>query len=278
MSLPLDLVFVRHGESEGNAAKRLSEKGDDTGYSLLREKHTRSYRLSEKGQEQAAIAGKWLSSEFSKDGVAFDRCITSEFARAMETSALLDLPDATWYRNFYLTERDWGELDACPESEKEERFGDALRMRKVEPFFWRPPGGESYAELCLRLDRVLDTLHRECSDKRVIIVCHGEVIRAFRALIERMPQEQFRDLALNKGKDSSVHNCEILHYTRRNPETGEISDHSDWMRRVRPNDTPVWNTGWQKIERPRYSNEDLLAIVEQSPAVLREKSSLHEES
>lgn len=269
MSLPLDLVFVRHGQSEGNAAKRLSEQGDDTGYTLLKERHTRSYRLSNRGQEQAVVAGKWLAGEFYKDGVGFDRCITSEFIRAMETSALLGLPNATWYRNFYLTERDWGELDSCTETEKEEEFGDILRMRKIEPFFWRPPNGESFAELCLRLDRVLDTLHRECSDMRVIIVCHGEVMRAFRVLLERMPQQRFKELALSKAKEDGVHNCEVLHYTRRNPETGAIADHADWMRRVRPNDSPIWSTGWQKIERPRYSNEDLLAIVAQSPTVLK---------
>ena len=268
MALPLDLIFVRHGQSEGNAAKRLSEKGDDTGYSLLKDSHTRSYRLSSQGREQAVIAGKWLTGEFFKGGKGFDRYITSEYVRAMETSALLGLPDATWYRNFYLTERDWGELDSCPESEQQEKYGEALRMRAIEPFFWRPPNGESLSQLCLRLDRVLQTLHRECSDKRVIIVCHGEVLRAFRVLIERMPQEQFRDIVLNKGKDSGVHNCEILHYTRRHPETGAIAEHADWMRRVRPNDSPVWNTGWQKIQRSRYSNEDLLEIVAKSPSIL----------
>src|ERR1700749_2254492 len=120
MSLPLDLVFVRHGQSEGNAAKRLSEKGDDSVYALLKDSHTRSYRLSKKGQEQAVVAGKWLIEEFSKDGIVFDRFIASEYTRAMETAALLNLPNASWYRNFYLTERDWGGLDSLPEGEQQE--------------------------------------------------------------------------------------------------------------------------------------------------------------
>jgi NAD+ kinase len=268
MALPLDLVFVRHGQSEGNAAKRLSEKGDDTGYALLKERHNRSYRLSKKGQGQATIAGKWLREEFFADGEGFDRYITSEYTRAMETSALLDLPNATWYRNFYLTERDWGELDSFPEGAKEERFGDVLRMRSIEPFFWRPPNGESFAELCLRLDRVLQTLHRECSDMRVIVVCHAEVMLAFRVLIERMSQQRFKELRLSSNKEDKIHNCEVLHYTRRDPQTGAIADHANWMRRVRPNESPVWDTGWQKIERPRYSNEDLLNIVAESPNVI----------
>ena len=268
MSLPIDLVLVRHGQSEGNVAKRLSEKGDHTGYTLLDGRHSRSYRLSKLGQNQAVTAGEWLRKEFTKNGSIFDRFITSEYTRAMETAALIDLPDASWFRNFYLAERDWGDLDACPENERDEKFGSALQMRLIEPFFWRPPNGESFAELCLRLDRVLNTLHRECSNMRVIIVCHGEVMRAFRVLLERMPQQKFKESYLSPEKEKRIHNCEIIHYTRRDPTTGEIDSHANWLRRIRPNDDPIWNTGWQKIERPKYSNKDLLQIVSQSPATL----------
>lgn len=269
MSLPIDLVLVRHGQSEGNAAKRLSEQGDNTAYqAIFDNRHTRSLRLSQKGREQALIAGKWLVDEFYDSSIGFDRFIVSEYVRAMETAALLDLPNAIWFRNFYLTERDWGDMESCPDSERAGKFGDALRMRKIEPFFWRPPNGESFAELCLRLDRVLQTLHREDSEKRVIIVCHGEVMRCFRVLLERMPQQRFKELYLSKEKEDGVYNCEVLHYTRRDPETGAIAAHANWMRRVRPNDSPIWNTGWQKIERPRYSNSDLIEITSQSPALL----------
>ena len=93
-------------------------------------------------------------------------------------------------------------------------------------------------------------------------------MRAFRVLLERMPQQRFKELYLSKEKEDGVFNCEVMHYSRRYPETGDISEHADWMRRVRPNEVPIWTTGWQKIERPKYSNEDLLGIVEQSPAVL----------
>src|SRR4051812_1008304 len=113
MALPIDLILIRHGQSEGNAAKRLSEKGDNSAYLRLNNRHTRSFRLSKRGQEQAVKAGKWLIDEFSKDKdqPLFDRYITSEYVRAMETAALLGLPDAVWFRNFYLTERDWGDLE-----------------------------------------------------------------------------------------------------------------------------------------------------------------------
>ena len=271
MSLPIDIILVRHGQSEGNAAKRLSEKGDHTAYTNINTgRHSRSYRLSKKGREQALKAGEWLQKEFYKDGKSFDRFIVSEYTRAMETASLLGLPDAEWYRNFYLTERDWGDIESSPENERAEKFKDALEMRIIEPFFWRPPNGESFADLCLRLDRVLHTLHRECSEKRVIIVCHGEVMRAFRVLLERMSQQRFKELYLSKSKEDGVFNCEIMHYTRRNPDTGIVEDHANWLRRIRPNEELVWNTGWESIKRPRYSNEELLEIVEQTPSVLEQ--------
>ncbi|MEQ1561411.1 MAG: phosphoglycerate mutase family protein [Nitrospira sp.] len=266
--LPIDLVLVRHGQSEGNAANRLSEKGDNSAFTRdFRDRHTSSLRLTKRGCGQAARAGDWIRRElFGPTG--FDRYITSEYTRAMETAGLLDLPNANWYADFYLTERDWGEMDICPPSEREEKFGDAMRGRQVEPFFWRPPNGESFAQLCLRVDRVLHTLHRECSDKRVIIVCHGEVMRAFQVRLERLSQVRFKEVIFSKKPADRIHNCQVTHYTRRNPETGRLSRHAEWVRWVRPTDTPTNESGWQKIERRSYSNNDLLETVRLSPAMI----------
>jgi len=41
-------------------------------------------------------------------------------------------------------------------------------------FFWAPPGGESLANVCIRIDHTLNTLRRDCANQRVVIVCHGE--------------------------------------------------------------------------------------------------------
>ncbi|MFZ1987541.1 MAG: histidine phosphatase family protein [Minisyncoccia bacterium] len=267
--LPIDLVLVRHGQSEGNAAKRLSEAGDHSAFTdAFRGRHTASYRLTEKGREQAAKTGAFVLSEFLKNGVGFDRYIVSEYIRAMETAALLDLPNALWFTDSYLTERDWGDLDGCPENEREEKFGAALRRQETEPFFWRPPNGESFLQLSQRVDRVLDTLHRECSEKRVLIVCHGEVMRAFRVRLERMSQERFKEAVFSNKSEDRIHNLEILHYSRKNPESGMDAEYMGWLRRIRPTDDPIWDSGWQKIIRPRYSNEALLEVVSRVPPMV----------
>lgn len=265
MALPIDLVLVRHGQSEGNAAKRLSEKGDHSAFTeKFLKRHSASFRLTELGKKQADMAGTWIRNEFPN----FDKFFVSEYLRAMETAAHLALPDAEWRTDFYLTERDWGDLDIYPENERQEKFGDALERRVAEPFFWRPPNGETFADLCLRVDRVLHTLHRECSDKRVIIVCHGEVMRAFQIRIERMSQTRFHELTFSKQNEDRIHNCQIVHYSRREKGVGKLTPHAEWVRTIRPTEEPAWNPGWHKIERPKYSNDTLLEIVSRTPPMI----------
>jgi NAD+ kinase len=271
MTLPIDLVLVRHGQSEINKAKRLSETGDHSAFTKeFRRRHSASFRLTRKGLEQAQRAGAFLRDEFATVVPHFDRYYVSDYLRAMETAGGLGLPGALWFRDFYLTERDWGELDIYPEDERERKFMAELRRRRVEPFFWKPPNGESFAELCLRIDRVLHTLHRECSAERVIIVCHGEVMRAFQVRIERLSRERFRELVFSKDRWDTIYNGQIIHYTRRDPfyPTRPLLPHMGWVRWIRPTETPVTTSLWQPIVRPRYSNAELLEIVSRTPAMV----------
>lgn len=268
MTLPIDLVLVRHGQSEGNRAKRLSEAGDHSAFTdQFRERHTASFRLTDLGREQAAAAGSFIQSVFMRDG-PFDRYYVSEYLRAMETAACLKLYDSRWLCDTYLTERNWGDVDSMPEHERNEKYGTMLRRRHAEPFFVAPVNGESFNDLCLRVDRVLDTLHRECSDKRVLIVCHGEVMWAFRVRIERMSQVRFRELHLSKDPQDRIHNCEVIHYSRRDPHRKTLEKYVGWMRRARPIDLGIW-TDWSKIVRPSYSTKDLSAIVERTEQLVK---------
>lgn len=272
MTLPLDLILVRHGQSEGNAAKRLSEAGDHSAYSTeFRNRHSGTYRLTDLGRKQATLAGTYINREFCHYvGYGFDRYYTSEYVRAKETAGLLGLPEAKWFSDVYLTERDWGDIDIATEQERAEKFGQALRMRQAEPFFWQPPNGESFLTLCLRIDRVLDTLHRECSDKRVIIVCHGEVMRAFQVRLERLSQRRFRELVLSNDPSDRIHNCEVIHYTRRDPGVSrKLQPYIGWVKKIRPAEEPFWHSGWQPIRRPTHSDNDLLAEVGNHPLFLK---------
>jgi len=107
--LPLNLVIVRHGESEGNIANRRSRKGDNSDFTPeFLNRHSTKLRLTDKGKVQAKMAGDWLKSQGLD---RFDGYYVSEYTRAVETAALLDLPDADWNMDFQLRERDHGQVD-----------------------------------------------------------------------------------------------------------------------------------------------------------------------
>lgn len=68
---PLELVLVRHGQSEGNEAVARSQRGDLSAYTPeFKNKHSSTYRLTDKGIEQAKVAGHWIRENI---GDKFDR-------------------------------------------------------------------------------------------------------------------------------------------------------------------------------------------------------------
>ncbi len=266
MTMPEDLVLVRHGESEGNVATNASKRGDHHYYTpAFRARHSSTWRLTDKGRAQAAIAGDWIIQNI---GEQFHRYYTSEYLRARETAACLGLPDARWYAEFYLRERDRGKLDVIDHESLKRDYQDELIRRTIDPFYWTPPGGECLAQVCLRTDRVLDTLHRECEGSRVILVLHGETMLAIRVRLERMSQYRFRMLDDSKHPHHRIHNGQVIHYTRVNPETGEVSPYLEWVRSVCPTDLALSSNVWERIQRPSYTNEQLIENAERIPRLI----------
>lgn len=270
MTMPINLVLIRHGESEGNVATKRSRQGDDSLYTPeFLARHSSSWRLTAKGREQARRAGAWIREHLT--GVAFGRHYASEYVRAMETAALLELPGARWHVDFRLRERDWGDLDVVTDADRRAHFERNLKRRHVQPFFWTPPNGESMADVCAtRVESVLDTLHRECSDTSVVMVLHGELMWGFRVRLERMSQRRYVELDLSDDPKDRIHNCQVLHYTRLDPTTGALSRHYGWMRSVCPTDPSKSRNAWEPIVRRVYSNEELLEEVELTPRLLGE--------
>lgn len=265
--MPIDLVLIRHAESEGNVASKWSRRGDHSAYTTkFRQRHSSQWRLTDRGVEQAQQAGIWVRENL---GTNFDRYYVSEYIRAKETAVHLGFPNAEWFSDLYLRERDWGDLDVMPEDERHVKYGVALAKRKQDAFYWCPPNGESMASLCLRIDRVLDTLHRECGGKKVVIVCHGEVMWAFRVRLERMAQARYRELDLSTNPLNRIHNCQILQYSRIDPSSGDEAPYLGWMRSVCPFDPSLSTNEWEQIVRTRYSNTALLELVEQYPRLIK---------
>lgn len=266
--MPLDLILVRHGQSEGNIANTRSRSGDHSVFTPeFLNRHSARLRLTDKGRAQAKAAGDWLR----KNGLTqYDRHYVSEYARAVETAALLDLPDAHWYMDFQLRERDHGRMDIIPDNVRQEQFAEYLRFRELHLLYAPLPDGESVAQVCDRLrSNIVSTLHRELGGKRVIIVSHGDIMRAFRIIFERITADEFDVLDREDGPDFRIGNGQVIHYTRVDPaDPTHILPHFGWVRSVNPTQPEYAGHDWRAIVRKRYSNADLLALAELSPRLI----------
>lgn len=261
--LPIDLVLVRHGQSEGNIAE--DHQNHPQYQDFFQHRHNASLQLTDLGIKQSQLAGQWIKDNISP---FFHRYYTSEYLRALATAAHLDLPGARWYRELYLRERDHGLFDRLSDQERESQYPDDWRLKQLDPLLWTPPRGWSIADLCLRIDRVLDTLHRECSNMKVIIVCHGEVMWAFRLRLDRLTHQEYLTIKQQRHPHDKINNCQVLHYSRRDPVTAVVHTNRKWVRSVCPWDTQRSSNVWQELSHRGYSNQELLDLVQQYPRYL----------
>jgi len=250
MTMPVDLVLVRHGESAGNTAIHDAKAGlplpaADDQYS------SRRWLLTSKGRVQAESAGSWLRA----NGLGgYDRCYCSPYVRTMQTAALLGLPEASWWLEPLLRERDRGYEYVATKAQLAKAFPDSVRTKKADRFLWRPAGGESIPDVDLRLRGVLATLARELEGKRVLCVTHEDAMNALRFRLEKMTIDQW--ITLNETNIEPIPNCGILHYTRRNPEApNEVLPKFGWVRLVDASGDGGFP--WREVVRRRFTNAEL---------------------
>ncbi len=257
MAMPNELVIVRHGHSEGNLVIGKSKKGDHTLLTQdVRETPGHRWRLTSKGREQAAETGQWIAANFP-DG--FDRYYASPFVRTRETAALLNLTNAEWRLDQRLRERDWGEINSMPREEHAEQYPQNALIQRIDALYWRPPAGESIADVRLRVRNFFDTLHRECGGQRVLVVTHGEFMSAARASLEYLSDEEW---AMRDSNDKyKLHNTHVLHYSRVDRQTDQQGKYVSWLRSLCVHKDI--DSGWQSISRHRFSNQNLLDQVGQ---------------
>ncbi|MFZ4631929.1 MAG: histidine phosphatase family protein [Patescibacteria group bacterium] len=263
MSMPRNIYLVRHGQSEGNLLhQQYRETKDISLFSTnFLDIHEADYVLTEKGIEQARLAGKWLKRNVKS---TFARMLVSNNTRAEETAAYLGLEDAAWMIDHNLGERENGLFSVLTPVEIEANFKWHQKFHDSQPFLYRPPQGQSMLDKVNQIKIVLETLSRECSGKDVVIVCHGHVIRGFRILLEHMSRSEINEY-LNTEEDwGRVPNCAIVHYTRMNPKDniGGLHEYLNWVRVIRPAGGGDPEDDWRLIKRKKYSNEELLQEVE----------------
>lgn len=208
----MKLVLVRHGESEWNKLNLF------TGWTDV--------ELSETGVQEAKNAGKTLKDE----GYDFDVVYTSYLKRAIHTmDNILNEMDRVWLpivKSWKLNERHYGALQGLNKAETAEKYGEDQVKIWRRSFDVKPPALElsderhpANQEMYRNVDKSLlpaneslettieravpyfnEVIKKDMQDgKRVMIVAHGNSLRALVKYFENLSDEEIINVNIPTG-------------------------------------------------------------------------------
>lgn len=206
---PKSLWLIRHGESIGNVARHEAER--HKALQIETPHREPDVPLSELGREQAKRLGKWFAAQTEKPAIIY----TSPYIRAMETTQIL-AESAGFERNEItiklderLRERELGVFDCLTKEGAMLKYPDLCDLReRWGKFYFRPPGGESWADVVLRLRSFIETDLSKINEENFLIVTHEVVVRCFRYILEHLNEPEI--LAIDAASD--VENGAVTSY------------------------------------------------------------------
>lgn len=207
---PQVIWIVRHGQSAGNVARDAAEAAGAPVIDLAH--RDVDVPLSALGERQATALGEWFGRMPSEERPTVVLC--SPYVRARETAKLIARAarldeDAQPVADERLREKEFGILDRLTVHGIRAKYPELAEQRShVGKFYFRPPGGESWCDVILRLRGVLDMITREYRGERVLIVAHQVTVSCFRYLLERMDEHQI--LGIDRAGD--IPNCGVTSY------------------------------------------------------------------
>jgi 2,3-bisphosphoglycerate-dependent phosphoglycerate mutase len=174
------LVLVRHGQSQWNLENRFTGWVD--------------VPLSRAGREEARAAGRKLA------GYRFDEAHTSKLSRAKETLAIMmeagGLSGFPIFEDEALNERHYGYLQGLNKADTARRFGEEQLLIWRRSYDVAPPGGESLKDTAARAVPYFEVkiAPHLAKGKHVLVVAHGNSLRAIVMHLDRLTAEQVTGL------------------------------------------------------------------------------------
>ncbi|MFL6708577.1 MAG: histidine phosphatase family protein [Massilia sp.] len=237
---PQQIWLVRHGQSAGNVARDQAEAAK--GLMIDIAERDVDVPLSPLGVRQSQALADWFAT--LPAGEQPSVVLHSPYLRAAETARIVkagidqtELLTATVDER--LREKEFGILDRLTTHGIAQRYPDLYEQRQhVGKFYFRPPGGESWCDVILRLRSLLDTITREFAQERVLIVGHQVIVNCFRYLLERLDEATI----LQYDKLGDVPNCAVTSY-RFDPHAGRrgklVLDQLNFVAPLEAAGTPV---------------------------------------
>jgi broad specificity phosphatase PhoE len=215
---PRRIWVVRHGESAGNVARDAAHGAGHTHIDITQ--RDVDVPLSRLGERQSEALGQWFAAMPSADRPEI--LLVSPYQRAQRTAELIrdagGLSDdaSEFIVDERLREKEFGTLDRLTRLGIEQLHPEQAEFRRLlGKFYHRPPAGESWCDVILRLRSALDTISLHYGDTQVLIVAHQVVVLCLRYLLENLTEQQILDI----DAQGDVANCAVTEY-RLDPERG----------------------------------------------------------
>ncbi len=213
-SVPSVLIATRHGESTANVEFQHAEAAG--ALSVPISCRDADIPLSLRGQQQAHALGRWWADLPSADRPRSVWC--SPYVRTAETARIAlaqaaglgAVPVSLTVRlDERLRDRELGVLEMLPSAAIEAEYPEeAARRRKMGELYYRPPGGESWADVALRVRSVLRDICAEDAGRPVLLVAHDCTVLMLRYALDRLGEEQLTALEPVRNCSTSVWRAE----------------------------------------------------------------------
>ena len=208
---PKRLWLVRHGQSQGNVAR---DAAHEAGLSVIDlDLRDVDVPLSDLGHAQAEATGRWFAALPEQERP--EVILASPYIRAKQTAEAICTAGGLaggakpTVLDERLREREFGVFDGLTSQGIREQYPqEAAHRAKMGKFYHRPPGGESWADVILRLRSALNTINLHYADKRVVVVAHQVVVLCLRYILEELTEGQI--LAIDR--QAEILNCGIAAY------------------------------------------------------------------
>ncbi len=195
--------LIRHGESTGNVAREAAESAGDEVIDIP--ERDADVPLSTRGERQGRALGRWFAALPPEQRP--DLVVCSPYRRAIATARLTVDGHPRARVDERLRDRELGVLDLLTSHGVARRFPDErARERRLGKFYYRPPGGESWADVALRLRSLL----RDLDGRRVLLFGHELQAFLLRYLLECLPEPDLAAFARN----SVVPNASLTSWRR----------------------------------------------------------------
>ena len=201
------LWVVRHGESAGNVARTAAHA---SGAEMIEIAASREMDvpLSPLGERQARSLGAWFRAQPDPPTMI----VASPYLRAHRTAELIaeQLDGPPVFRvDERLREKEMGSLDRLTRAGIVARFPREAELRAtLGKFYYRPPGGESWCDVLLRVRAVLDHLRLVRPERRILLVAHQVIVLCMRCAIEHLDEARILDIDAR----GDVANCGVTGY------------------------------------------------------------------